>query len=546
MTALYRAYRPQVFDDVVGQEAVVRTLRNAITSDKVAHAYLFTGSKGTGKTTMAKLLAKSMNCVNGPTVDPCGVCESCVAIARGTSVDVAEIDAASNTGVQDVRDRIIDTVAFRPAMGTRRVYILDEAHMLSSNAFNALLKTIEEPPDHVLFVFCTTELHKMMPTVRDRCQRMALAPPSPENILEVLRKVAATEKITADEAALRAIARVAQGSFRNALGTLELMAAAFERSFNAADVHAHLGVFGEEILAGACGALLARDVAAALQLVEHLAQNGSDLEQFAYELAERLRIVLLAANGVDVGSELVADLPRLQAQAAGASVDGIVSAIDCIGDGVGRMRVGVDQRLALETALVRACQGLGLPALALRLAKLESGQGGVASVGQPLPPTAAPVPAMAAAKAPVAAAPPVAVEPELASPAAPEPVATPAPTPSHVPSLSGVDPSDIGAWWPTVVNAADPALKATLSQLKPIEASANAVTVSSALPGIAKQSAIEALIGQVLGTPISLKLVAAVHGDEPEPTPTSEAPEDSKGEDAVALLANAFNGTEMP
>ncbi|MBC7460466.1 MAG: DNA polymerase III subunit gamma/tau, partial [Thermoleophilia bacterium] len=219
--ALYRQYRPQRFDDVVGQDVAVRTLRNAIEQDRVAHAYLFTGTKGTGKTTLAKLLAKAMNCENGPTTDPCGVCESCVAIAEGRSMDVAEIDAASNTGIDHVREKIIDTVAFQPSRGSRRVYIIDEAHQLSKAAFNALLKTIEEPPAHVLFVFCTTETHQMMATVRGRCHRIATRSPGPEAPIDVLHRVAKQEGNEADDAALRAVARAAQGSFRNAHGTLE-------------------------------------------------------------------------------------------------------------------------------------------------------------------------------------------------------------------------------------------------------------------------------------------------------------------------------------
>ncbi|MCB0880335.1 MAG: DNA polymerase III subunit gamma/tau [Thermoleophilia bacterium] len=368
--ALYRQYRPQTFDDVIGQEVAVRTLRNAIESDRVAHAYLFTGTRGTGKTTTAKLLAKAMNCVNGPTVDPCGVCEECVAIAEGRSVNVLEIDAASNTGVDHVREKIIDTVGFQPSGGTRRVYILDEAHMLSTSAFNALLKTIEEPPPHVLFVFCTTETHKMPATVRDRCQRLQMKSPGTDTLVTVVQRVCAAEGITADEPAVRAVARAAAGSFRNALGMLEMLTTTFGSSFGLDDVLAHLGVVAEELLFDAADAVIDADAGAVLRLVEQLVQDGVDLDQFARSLAEHLRAVLLQLHGLDQAST-VGDPARLVAQAERADERRVLAAIDCIADASTRMRVGSDPRIAIETALVRACQGLGLPALALRLAALE-------------------------------------------------------------------------------------------------------------------------------------------------------------------------------
>ncbi|MCW2962502.1 MAG: dnaX, partial [Thermoleophilia bacterium] len=380
--ALYRQYRPQKFEDVIGQEVAVRTLRNAIEQDRVAHAYLFTGTKGTGKTTLAKLLAKAMNCDNGPTIDPCGVCETCVAIAEGRSMDVAEIDAASNTGIDSVREKIIETVAFQPSHGARRVYIIDEAHQLSKSAFNALLKTIEEPPAHVLFIFCTTETHMMMATVRDRCQRIVMKSPGPDTLVEVLDKVCAKEGITADAGALRAVSRAAQGSFRNALGTLEMLTTTFGPEFSRDDVLQHLGVVSEETLFEAADAVIGADAGAALRIVERLGQDGVDLDQFARSLSEHLRSVLLSIHGVG-DAAVIGDAARLAEQAGRADERRILAAIDCLADAATRIRVGSDARISLETALVRAAQGLGLPLLALRLAALENRETG--GYGLPVP-----------------------------------------------------------------------------------------------------------------------------------------------------------------
>ncbi|HEU4736220.1 MAG TPA: DNA polymerase III subunit gamma/tau, partial [Solirubrobacterales bacterium] len=317
--SLYRRHRPGSFDEVVGQQHVVRTLRNAVEQGKVHHAYLFVGSRGTGKTSMAKILARSLNCERGgPTVTPCGECESCTTIASGTSMDVIEMDAASNRSVDDVRD-LRERVAYAPAGGRWKVYILDEAHMLTKEAWNAFLKTLEEPPPKTVFVLATTESHKVMATIADRCQRFDFQRPTLEQISEVLTRVAAAESIEIEEGAVAMIARSASGSFRDALGTLDQLVAFGGGDVGLDEVLEMLGAADAELLFEAVDAVIADDPKGTLLAVEKMARSGRDPSQFARDLLAHLRQLLVIRTSGDaagVFTVTAAQPERLSAQAA--------------------------------------------------------------------------------------------------------------------------------------------------------------------------------------------------------------------------------------
>ncbi len=353
--ALYRKWRSQTFDELVGQEHVVQTLQNAITTGRIGHAYLFTGPRGVGKTTMARLLAKAVNCEASAEQRPCNHCHMCRAIAEGRAVDVIEMDAASHTSVEDARE-IIERVQFRPSESRTKVYVIDETHMLSTAAFNALLKTLEEPPAHALFILATTEFHKVPATIISRCQRFVFTRHSINNIAGHLEHIALEEGITLHEGVAESIARAATGAMRDAISILDQLIAGSDSTITLAQVHGLLGATDTGRVGALVNALLVGDVQSALHVVNEVADDGADLRQFARDLVDRLRALMLmtASNDhstIDVPAET---LHEMQQQAAQTTIGQLVAWLKLFSNLDYQLKNSPYGQLPLEIAVVEA------------------------------------------------------------------------------------------------------------------------------------------------------------------------------------------------
>ena len=533
MTALYRTYRPQDFDEVVGQEAVVRTLRNAIERDQVRQAYLFAGPRGTGKTSMARILAKALNCAHGPTATPDNQCNACVAIANGTSLDVVEMDAASQRGIDDIRE-IRERVVLQPVEGRFKVYILDESHQLTDAAWNALLKLIEEPPPHLVFVFCTTDLAKVLETVRSRCQTFVFQRPRLQELVAVLRRVCEGEGIEAPDAALALIARGARGSFRDAVSTLDQLASATQGTISVQDVLQLVGAVEEDTLFRLCDAIVDRDTAGALTFVEELAEQGQDLGRLVTDLLEHLRHLLLVQHLAHVPDSLPVTAEtreRLREQANQLPEPTVVRLIDLLAVAVDDMRQGGDPRLPLELALVKVTRphaDLSRQSLTHRLELLE--------------------------QRPHAGSP--AVEARAPSPD-PAPPAGPAPEHRDVPAAEGAAP-DLAleqlqeAWQRTIVAAVREQsipVATLLGEARPVGLEGETLTLEFA-PGAdfhrrqvedpknltLLREALYAVTGQRLA--VATELAAGAPQAPAAEEPLSE-------EDVISLLKDTFDATEL-
>jgi len=588
MASLYRRHRPRSFADVVGQEHVVRTLRNAVEQDRVHHAYLFVGSRGTGKTSMAKILAASMNCVDGPTIGPCGVCESCTSIAGATSLDVIEMDAASNNSVDDIRD-LRERVAYAPVSGRSKIYILDEAHMLTPQAWNAFLKTLEEPPPHTIFVLATTEAQKILPTVADRCHRFDFSRPTVPQIASVLRRVADQESITVGDEATALIARSATGSFRDALGTLEQLVAYSGTTIALDDVLAVLGAADAELLFGTVDAVGRGDVREALHAVARMAGSGRDVGRFFSDLETHLRGLMIAAVLGEVPAELAVTPEqdqRLADQAVSVPPAVVTRLLDLLADGMRAHKDGADARTQLELALIKAAdpaRDASTKALLGRLERLEARvAGGGAAVltaapaaavrapelpatpaGQTARPASPPAPVAAPVPAPAAPAPPVATV-TVATPDGPAavsaaPVAAAGGAPGVAIAVTSDHPLDIDALrdvWPAVLEQlSESALGAFLAEALPVSLAGQELTIawadSSAI--LMKQAerpanretiaeAVRAVTGRSIRLAFELRTEEEIAGSTPG-APVAAPPSE---EEIIDRLVAEFDAVVLP
>jgi len=538
--SLYRRHRPQSFGEVVGQEHIVRTLSNAVEKGRVHHAYLFVGSRGTGKTSMAKILARSLNCVHGPTLTPCGECEPCVTIAAGTSLDVIEMDAASNRSVDDIRE-LRERVGFAPAAGRWKVYILDEAHMLTKEAWNAFLKTLEEPPPNTAFVLATTEPQKVMATIVDRCQRFDFQRPSLEQIAEVVRRVSKAEGIEIEDGAVALIARSATGSFRDALGTLDQQVAFGGDRVSTDEVVELLGAADADLLFDTTDALASGDARAALEAVERLSRSGRDPGQFARDLIAHLRQLLVARATGEVPESFtvtVAQPERLAGQAKAIDDAKLVGAIDALSGAVAAMREGDDPRLTLEVALLKVATpslDSSREALLRRIESLEarlSGEGAAAPENPKQP-----------------AAPEQAAKPETPGP--PEDEAVPEAT-------TTVEIDRVVELWPAVVDhlrASGSAMLSTLfDEARPLGIDEERSMLRIGFPASAKfnkkkaeSSANQERMTEAVGAIVGTRLRPAYELIEDESQAAdSEGSAEMSEEDLIDLIKDNFDASEVP
>jgi DNA polymerase-3 subunit gamma/tau len=541
---LARKYRPQQFDQVVGQDHVTRTLVNAIETDRVAHAYLLVGPRGTGKTSTARILAKALNCARGPSARPCDACDPCREIAAGNNLDVLEIDGASNNGVEQVRD-LRDNVKYAPARGPYKIYVIDEVHMLSVAAFNALLKTLEEPPRHVKFIFATTEPQKVPATILSRCQRFDLRRISARDVVRHLGTIAKAEQVELDEPALWAIARGCDGGLRDAESALDQLIAFRGKTIREEDVLSVFGLVSGRRLLDLCRMVVKGDVLAALRTVTELEGHGKDLHRVVIEMLDYFRNLLIVMYAGDRVGELDlpdADVASLREEAAGTDPGRILRVVDILSEAEGKMRFALSKRTLLEIALIRsgrAATAVSVDSLLEKINQLKQQLGGPPGPAAPAAPSA-----------------------PLAAPAAAKPMARPAPIPPARPQMSAAEPDAgpsagapaagpgdavgrlAGQWREQVdrVGHMAPMARGYLMDAKPVRVEAGVVTIGfdpefaankSKIDYPRNRKAIEHTIGSLLGQEIKVEFLVLdarstlpgdIKVDASSPAPASAPP----------------------
>ncbi len=539
-----RKYRPQTFEDLVGQDHVTRTLQNAVEQNRLAHAYLFVGPRGIGKTSTARILAKALNCINGPTTTPCGVCDNCKEIAAGNSLDVLEIDGASNNGVEQVRE-LRDNVRYAPAKAKYKIYIIDEVHMLTSQAFNALLKTLEEPPEHVKFIFATTEPQKVLPTILSRCQRFDLHRIPANLIAQHLQFISGKEKITLEPAAAHAIARGADGGLRDAESMLDQLVAFCGEKIAEADVLNVFGFTSEQTVAGFTEKILRGQTSEALAVLDEQSAAGKEMMKLMGDLIAHLRDLLVFKVRPDALADEAA--PEIQSslgeEAALVETDRLLELIEQFAGAEGRMKWAPNKKLHFEVAVIKAIQTLNQVTLSEvidNLAALRGGGGSGSSSAPAAPARSLPKAAEPAKKTAVASPKPAPVAPNkpAAAPAATAPSAPQPPT-----ATSSVD---MTAVWPKVVQLAytrRPLIKTWIALAHLLGSEGRNVmlgfapgdkTVMESLARPANRSFLEELLKELTGSDWTVKLSivedmpAAPQEMAPATEPKKSAPDESR------------------